>query len=78
MLAPYVPEPYSDFSDPTSSARYRDGLDSVAANLGERALLVIGGEHIDTRGSIESVNPSNLISGSGLQPPRRRLTLSRR
>ncbi|MCZ7533470.1 MAG: L-glutamate gamma-semialdehyde dehydrogenase [Acidimicrobiia bacterium] len=59
MLAPYVPEPYSDFSDPTSSARYRDGLDSVAANLGERALLVIGGEHIDTRGSIESVNPSN-------------------
>ncbi len=59
MLTPYSPEPYSDFSDPVVAAMYQAGLDSVSELLGERALLVIGGEHIDTKASIESVNPSN-------------------
>lgn len=59
MLTPYAPEPYSDFSDPTSAARYREGLTTVAASLGERALLVVGDQHIDTNDSIESVNPSS-------------------
>lgn len=59
MLTPYAPEPYSDFLDPTSAARYREGLATVAASLGERALVVVGGKRLDTEGSIESVNPSN-------------------
>lgn len=58
MLPPYAPEPYSDFSEETSAAAYQAGLATVASKLGERAPLVIGGEEVDTKGSIESVNPS--------------------
>lgn len=59
MLTPYSPEPYSDFTDHVSAAKYQSGLDRVSSMLGERALLVIGGEHIDTKASIDSLNPSN-------------------
>lgn len=59
VLPPYAPEPYSDFTDPAKAAAYQRGLDHVANQLGERALLVIGGDEIDTKESIESVNPSN-------------------
>ena len=59
MLPPYSPEPYSDFTNPVDAAKYQAGLDSVSEHLGERALLVIGGEHVDTKASIVSVNPSN-------------------
>ncbi len=59
MLTPYSPEPYSDFTDQAKAAQYRAGIEAVAAELGERALLVIGGEHIDTKPSIVSVDPSN-------------------
>ena len=58
MLKPYVTEPYSDFTLEASAAAYRRALDSVRSDLGERALLVIGGEHIDTEASIESLNPA--------------------
>jgi 1-pyrroline-5-carboxylate dehydrogenase len=59
VLPPYSPEPYSDFTNPVDAAKYQAGLDTVSEHLGERALLVIGGEHIDTKASIVSVNPSN-------------------
>jgi 1-pyrroline-5-carboxylate dehydrogenase len=58
VLTPYAPEPYSDFSDPQNAAKYEAGVAIATANIGERALLVIGGERIDTKGSIVSVNPS--------------------
>jgi len=58
VLSPYTPEPYSDFGDPTVEAAYRAALANVASDLGERAPLVIGGERLDTKASIESVNPS--------------------
>lgn len=59
MLTPYRSEPYSDFADPQVSASYRSALATVASSLGERALLVIGGEHVDTKHTIESVNPAD-------------------
>jgi 1-pyrroline-5-carboxylate dehydrogenase len=59
VLPPYSPEPYSDFTEPVDAAKYRAGLDTVSEQLGTRALLVIGGKHIDTKASIVSVNPSN-------------------
>lgn len=59
VLAPYRSEPYSDFSEPAASEGYRLALDKVAATLGERSLLVIGGEHVDTKTSIESINPAD-------------------
>ncbi len=58
MLTPYRTEPYSDFTDPSNAQRYRRALEQVADHLGARASLVIGGELIDTKGSIESVDPS--------------------
>lgn len=59
MLTPYSPEPYSDFSLESAASQYRAGIDAVGEELGERALLVIGGEHIDTGRSIDSVDPSS-------------------
>lgn len=59
MLNPYQSETYSDFSDPAVITSYETALSRVSSRLGERSLLVIGGSHIDTRRSIESVNPAN-------------------
>jgi len=59
VLSPYRPEPYSDFADPKTADAYRAALETVALLLGERAMLVVGGEHLDTEDSIESVNPAH-------------------
>jgi len=58
VLTPYAPEPYSDFTEKSNAAKYEAGLATVAAMMGERAMLVIGGEHVDTKESIVSINPS--------------------
>ena len=58
MLPPYSPETYSDFTDPASATQYEVGLEIVRSRLGDRALLVIGGEELDTKPSIESLDPS--------------------
>jgi 1-pyrroline-5-carboxylate dehydrogenase len=58
VLNPYRTEPYTDFTDPTNAERYRVALAKVEAELGERSLLVIGGEHLDTSTSIDSINPA--------------------
>jgi len=59
VLKPYQTVPYSDFTVESNAAAYRDALEKVESHLGERAMLVIGGEHIDTKASIDSVNPAN-------------------
>jgi 1-pyrroline-5-carboxylate dehydrogenase len=59
VLTPYSPEPYSDFTTESAASQYRAALATVAADLGERAMLVIGGEHVDTGASIDSLNPSD-------------------
>lgn len=58
MLAPYVTEPYSDFSDARNLDAYRDALGRVEAELGVQAPLLIGGDRIQTRKAIQSVDPS--------------------
>jgi len=58
MLAPYAPESYSDFASEAAAAQFMAAVASVSLDLGERALIVIGGEHIDSGSSIDSVNPS--------------------
>ena len=58
MLKPYQTEPYSDFNLEANASAYRRAVSQVESNLGERALIVIGGEHIDTDASIESLNPA--------------------
>ena len=59
MLTPYRSEPYSDFNEPKVRQAYEAALAGVSDALGERAMLVIGGEHIDTKASIDSVNPAD-------------------
>lgn len=58
MLTPYQSEPYSDFTDPIKAAAYRAALEDVSVALGERAMIVIGGEHVESKKSIESLNPA--------------------
>lgn len=58
MLVPYTSEPYSDFALPGPRAAYLSALEKVSASLGEHSKLVIGGEHLDTKASITSVNPA--------------------
>ena len=58
MLDPYSPEPYSDFSDPKNQAAYAAALARVESELGKHAPLLIGGDRIQTRAVIESIDPS--------------------
>lgn len=59
MLTPYRSEPYSDFTDHATVDAYKTALAEVSASAGERSMLVIGGERIDTKASIDSVNPAD-------------------
>ena len=58
MLPPFVTEPYSDFTDASAASRYRTALATVERELGKEAPLVIGGDHVTTKASIVSVDPS--------------------
>ncbi len=58
VLSPYRTQPYTDFTQSVNADRYREAIVDVESQLGERAMLVIAGEHIDTDASIESLNPS--------------------
>ena len=58
MLQPFVKEPYSDFTDASDASRYRTALATVERELGKEAPLVIGGDHVTTKASIVSVDPS--------------------
>jgi 1-pyrroline-5-carboxylate dehydrogenase len=59
VLSPYRSEPYSNFEDASVVARYHRALATVAADLGEHAMLVIGPDELDTKRSITSVNPAD-------------------
>lgn len=58
MFPAYRPEPYSDFSEPANEAAYRAAIDVVERRLGGRAPLLIGGDRVDTKGTIVSTDPS--------------------
>ncbi len=58
MLPPYQSLTYSDFTDQTAAAAYRQALERVGAELGVHAPLVIGGRHVTTDDVIRSTDPS--------------------
>jgi 1-pyrroline-5-carboxylate dehydrogenase len=58
MLDPYQATPYSDFAEPEPQASYEKALAAVQGRLGLHAPLLIGDERVTTKGSIESVDPS--------------------
>jgi 1-pyrroline-5-carboxylate dehydrogenase len=58
VFPPYEPEPYTDFTDPRNVQAYRAALGSVAARLGETGSIIIGGEQVASKTTIESVNPA--------------------
>jgi 1-pyrroline-5-carboxylate dehydrogenase len=58
MFEPYRPEPYSDHSDPAIKAAFEAAVAAVESRLGGHQPLVIGGEEVDTKRKIQSVNPS--------------------
>ena len=58
MLRPYEATAYSDFTDAEPQASYEKALGVVESRLGLHAPLLIGGEHITTSRTIESIDPS--------------------
>jgi len=58
MLEPYQATPYSDFAESEPRASYEKALAAVQGRLGLHAPLLIGDERVTTKGSIESVDPS--------------------
>ena len=58
MLEPFRTEPYSDFSQAGNAAAMTAAVEAVAADLGGHSPLIIGGERIETRKTIESLNPA--------------------
>jgi len=65
-VEPFRTEPYSDFTVPAMEAAYLGALQRVAMRLGGHVPLVIGGEPVETEGTIVSVDPSEpaLVVGS--------------
>ncbi len=57
-LPEFKNEPFADFSDERSAQGMLKALEQVEAQLGREYPLVIGGEHIQTKQFVDSVNPS--------------------
>lgn len=60
MYPEYKNEPLTNFSIPENKAAMEKGLAKVQAEKGAHYPLVIGGEKIDTKAHIISINPSNI------------------
>jgi 1-pyrroline-5-carboxylate dehydrogenase len=58
MITEYRPEPFSDFSDPQTRAAMNAATEQVRARLGQSYPLIIGGEHITTAQTFDSLNPA--------------------
>lgn len=52
-------EPHTDFSRAEARKSMQQALASVSDQLGEEVSLVIGGRHVDSKGTIVSYNPSH-------------------
>jgi 1-pyrroline-5-carboxylate dehydrogenase len=58
-LAPFVNEPFVDFTKPENKRKMQEALDDVRAKLGREYDIVIGGKRIKTPGKIVSTNPAH-------------------
>jgi 1-pyrroline-5-carboxylate dehydrogenase len=59
VFTPFYNEPYVNFNDEGPRRRMLDGLAYVKERLGRSFPVVIGGERIETSGTIVSRNPAN-------------------
>ncbi len=57
LFEPYRNEPYADFKDPATLARYQEVLKRVEGELGRTYPLFIGSAKVDTADHITSVDP---------------------
>src|SRR6266508_4099003 len=58
-LREFKNEPFTDFSKPENAAAMEQALADVRAQFGQTYPLIIGGEHITTDKTIDSLNPAN-------------------
>ena len=58
-IYPYQTEPLSDFSNPSITTKYEEGLKKVESYLGKHYDLIIDGRRIKTTKIMTSLNPSN-------------------
>ena len=65
-VAPFVNEPFTDFSDPQQASAMRQALETVRGQLGRSYPLVIGGTHISTAETLASYNPANKTQVVGM------------
>jgi len=59
MRTPFTNEPLTDFTQERNRAAMLDALRMVETNLGKTYPLIIGGEHITTRETFDSINPAD-------------------
>lgn len=55
--SPFANEPLTDFSQPEHREAFKRALDEVERSLGAEYPLVIGGKHVTTGNSIDSIDP---------------------
>ena len=65
-LAPFVNEPYTDFTRPENAAAMRRALEKVRGHLGKEYELLIAGERRTNPDKLESVNPSRPFEVIGI------------
>jgi len=58
LFEPYRNEPFADYSDPETLARFKQTLADVEGQLGRQYPLVIGGRKVETGEWLESYDPS--------------------
>jgi 1-pyrroline-5-carboxylate dehydrogenase len=59
MVVPYKHEPFTDFLVNENKQAFQDGLKLVQSYLNQKYDLIIGGERIETKDKIFSINPAN-------------------
>ena len=64
-LPPFKNEPFADFSDERNAQGMLRALEQVETQLGREYSPIIGGEHIQTGNTIDSVNPSQFAQVVG-------------
>src|SRR5438270_13588684 len=56
--APFVNEPFTDFSQEENARKMRAAIEKVRAQLGREYDLIIGGRRVKTTDKIKSLNPA--------------------
>jgi 1-pyrroline-5-carboxylate dehydrogenase len=59
-MIPFRNEPFTDFSQKDNRKAFEAALDKVKSQLGEKYDVIIGGQHIKTEQTVDSINPSHI------------------